>query len=191
MTDLKHNVPRSFTKEVKNLCGLNAAACYQCGKCSAGCPMGREMELGPHDIMRLVQQNRRQELLEDNAIWFCAACETCSQRCPNEVDPARIIDCVRELAIQADPSQVPRRVRAFHSAFLKQIVKHGRIFEFGLVASYKMKSGALFDDLGIVPGMLVRGKLSMVPHGIKNKDEIVRIFMACQEHDNTDPGETS
>ncbi len=153
--------------------------------------MGREMYLGPHDIVRLVHQDRRQELLEDDSIWFCATCETCSTRCPNEVDPARIIDCVREVAIKHDPSAVPRRIRAFHSAFLKQIVKHGRIFEFGLVANYKMKSGALFDDIGVVPGMLMRGKLSMVPHGIKNMDEIVRIFMACENQDKGDQGKDS
>lgn len=150
--------------------------------------MAEEMPFRTHDIMRMVHQGKEAELLDDESIWLCLTCETCSERCPNECDPARIIDCLRELAHKRDPGVIPLKIRSFHKAFLNQIRRRGRIFEFGLVLSYKMRSGRFFSDLPSVPGMLRRGKLGFVPRGIKGVDEIRRIFKACGEKDS-DSGE--
>jgi len=171
---------KTLTAEIRRRTGLNAAKCYQCGKCSAGCPMAEETTLRPHDILRLIQRNERARLLVEDSIWLCLTCETCTARCPNEVDPARIIDAVRELALQVPDGEPPRPIRAFHKGFLKQIRRSGRIFEFGLVAGFKMRTGKLFADVGQFPGMLKRGKLAFVPHRIQGVDDVRRIFAACR-----------
>jgi len=75
--------------------GVSVQRCYQCGKCSAGCPMAAETELRPHDVLRLISLNRRAKLLSSESLWLCVGCETCTARCPNEVDPARLIDGLR------------------------------------------------------------------------------------------------
>jgi heterodisulfide reductase subunit C len=172
----------SLAGELKRTTGLNVAACYQCGKCSAGCPMAEEMPLKTHQMLRLAQLDQREKLLADPSLWLCATCETCSARCPNEVDPARLIDGLRELVFRADPSIAPRRIRAFHQAFLEQIKSHGRVFEFGLVFDYKLRTGALFDDVLNAPGMYLRGKLALSPSNIDGKDEVRGIFEACEKH---------
>jgi heterodisulfide reductase subunit C2 len=161
--------------------GINAASCYQCGKCSAGCPMAAESELRPHNVLRLVMQDRREQLLADESIWLCLTCETCSARCPNACDPARVIDAVRELAVEAGHSPAQRNIRAFHKAFLDQVRTNGRLFETGFMMSYKMRSGALFADATAAPGMVMRGKLAMRPDRIKGLDEMKRIFAACDD----------
>jgi heterodisulfide reductase subunit C len=166
--------------EVAELTGLNPACCYQCGKCSAGCPMAEETSLRPHDIMRLVNLDRREKLLENESIWLCLTCETCVARCPNTCDPARVIDTLREMAVASGSSAAPKAIRAFHEAFLNQIKAGGRLFEFGLIADYKLKSGALFQDVLSAPGMLARGKLALTPHKIKGVDDVRRIFAACE-----------
>lgn len=174
---------RSLSGELNKLTGLNVAACYQCGKCSAGCPMAAEMPRKPHQLLRLVQLNQRQAVLGDSSLWLCLTCETCTSRCPNQVDPARLIDGLRELAFRQDPKLAPLKQRAFHQAFLHQIKSHGRVFELGLVLDYKLKSGALLDDALQAPGMLWRGKLALTPNNVEGKAEVRRIFEAC-EHAN-------
>ena len=78
----------SLAGELWAATGVNVATCYQCGKCSAGCPMAGEMPLKPHQMLRLAQLDEREKLLSDPSPWLCLTCETCTARCPNEVDPA-------------------------------------------------------------------------------------------------------
>jgi heterodisulfide reductase subunit C2 len=176
-----------LSAEVRRIAGLDPARCYQCGKCSAGCPMAEEMDLRTHQLVRLVQLDRRERLLRSDSLWLCLGCETCTTRCPNGFDPAALIDALREVVLRDQPNGVPRRIRAFHSAFLDQIHSHGRLFEFGLVVSFKLRSGALFDDVVTVPAMLKRGKLGFTPKRIKGIDEVRRIFAACQKEEEEQP----
>lgn len=165
--------------EIEAATGINAAACYQCGKCSAGCPMASESNLRPHQVMRRVVYGSREQVLQDESIWLCLSCETCSVRCPNGVDPARVIDAVREIAIESGVAHTPRTIGAFHKAFLEQIRTHGRVHEVGLIMDYKLKSGDLVKDVTSAPGMFARGKLSLLPDNIDGVDEIKRIFERC------------
>jgi heterodisulfide reductase subunit C2 len=170
---------RTLASEILEATGINASTCYQCGKCSAGCPMASESDLRPHNVMRLVIQDRREKALADESIWLCLTCETCSSRCPNACDPARVIDAVREMSIEAGVADPPRNVAAFHRAFLEQIRTNGRLHEVGMVMEYKLRSGDLMKDVTNAPGMLSRGKLSFRAERIEGVDEIKRIFEKC------------
>jgi len=171
---------KPLSSRIQEVSGLDPSHCYQCGKCSAGCPMASEMALKTHEIIRLVQLGVEERLLTSESIWMCLTCETCTTRCPNVFDPAAFIDALREIALRDYPDSIPRRIAAFHSAFLGQIRTHGRVFEFGLVASYKLRSGALFADVESVPGMLARGKLAFTPKRIKGLRDLRRIFDKCE-----------
>ena len=171
--------PRTLAAEIHDATGVNAATCYQCGKCSAGCPMASESDLRPHQVMRRVVSGSRERALQDESIWLCLTCETCSARCPNDCDPARVIDAVRELSIEAGSADMPRTISAFHKAFLEQIRSNGRLHEFGMVMDYKLRSGELMKDVTSAPGMLTRGKLSFRAERIEALDEIRRIFEKC------------
>ena len=141
----------------------SAALCYQCGKCSAGCPMGAEMSRKPHDIMRLVAKGRALEACAADALWLCLTCETCSTRCPTGADPAAVIDALREVAVREGVADLPRAIAAFHRSFLDQLRATGRLYEAGFILEYKLRSGALLQDAGNAPGMVRRGKLHPVP----------------------------
>ena len=88
----------TFQEEVEARSGINPARCYQCGKCTAGCPMTFAMDLDPARVMRLVQLGQRDQALQSHTIWLCASCETCTTRCPQEIDTARVMDALRILA---------------------------------------------------------------------------------------------
>ncbi len=168
-----------LAREIRARTGIVPARCYQCGKCTAGCPMALEMPTRIQQIMRKTQQGR-EDLLEDPSIWFCLSCEQCSGRCPQEVEPARMVDVLRELAMERVPGTAPRRIGAFHKAFLEQIELNGRLYEFGLVLGYKLRSGALLDDVEAAPAMMARGKLALVPTRIDGLEDVRRIMRACK-----------
>lgn len=79
---------------------LEARDCYQCGKCTAGCPLAERMDLKPHQIMRLVQLGKADRTLGSDAIWQCISCQTCSSRCPKSVDCAGIVNRLHHLSLE-------------------------------------------------------------------------------------------
>jgi len=81
--------------DVETLSGQNILQCYQCGECSAGCPMSAEMDVLPNHIIRLVQLGQEAEVMAAQSPWVCASCFTCYVRCPKGVDIARIMEAIR------------------------------------------------------------------------------------------------
>ena len=79
---------------------VNVSACYQCGNCSASCPAINFMEIPPNRVIRLVQLGEIAEILEGNTHWTCAACITCSVKCPRGVDIAKVMEGLRQVALR-------------------------------------------------------------------------------------------
>lgn len=90
----------SFVEKVQELSGQNLLACYQCGKCSAGCPAVEEMDILPNQIIRYAQLGFKEELLASNAIWICASCLTCNARCPKGINIAEVIEALRQILLR-------------------------------------------------------------------------------------------
>ena len=172
--------PRTLAAEIREATGINAATCYQCGKCSAGCPMASESDLRPHNVMRLVMQDRREDALADESIWLCLTCETCSRALPQRLRPGarhrrRPRDEHRGAAsptcrARSPPSTAPSSSRS---------ARNGRLHEMGMVMEYKLRSGDLMKDVTNAPAMSRRGKLSLRPDRIDGIAEIKRIFAKC------------
>jgi len=182
---VSEKVESPLAEAIRKAVGVDVAECYQCGKCSAGCPMVPYMDITPSQIMRLVQigdEAATEKLLRSTAIWSCLGCLTCTQRCPKELDPAAVIDALREMSYDrglVSPAQ--KKVLAFHEAFLKTVEKTGRMSEIPLVRRYKLASRDLFSDVTMVPPMLVRGKLPLLAHKIDGRKEIRKIFQTCRK----------
>jgi heterodisulfide reductase subunit C len=166
----------SLIDEVYARSGVNVRLCYQCGKCSAGCPMMGEMAVRPHVVMHLVQRNQRAEALSCDGIWLCLSCETCSARCPKGADPARVIDTLREMAAETNPGLAPRAIGAFHKAFLEQVKTNGRMSEVGLAMQFNLRSGRLLQDATSMPALVSRGKLKIKTPPMHDVDDVRRIF---------------
>lgn len=86
--------------QIKAISGQDVRACYQCGKCTAGCPLASAMDLMPNQILRLLQLGKHEQALQSRTIWQCASCLTCAARCPKDVDPARVMDALRTLLMR-------------------------------------------------------------------------------------------
>jgi heterodisulfide reductase subunit C len=89
-----------FVAKVEEISGQNLLACYQCGKCSAGCPAVSEMDILPNQIIRYAQLSLKDELLKSKSIWICASCMTCNSRCPKGINIAEVIEAIRLILLR-------------------------------------------------------------------------------------------
>jgi heterodisulfide reductase subunit C len=94
------DVKSDFIKETEELSGQKVLKCYQCGKCSAGCPMLEAMDIPPNQIIRLLQLGQEEEVLKSKTIWICASCFTCEARCPKGVDLSKLMEALRVLLLR-------------------------------------------------------------------------------------------
>jgi len=161
--------------------GVEATACYQCGRCSAGCPLAEFFDLKPMQVVRLCCYGQEARALDSHTIWLCASCETCTTRCPNGIDIARLMDVLRGRALRERGLAREAGIKAFHKSFLNSIRRHGRVFEVGMIAGYKLRSGDLFGDTGLGLQMLKRGKLSLLPTRIKGTRAVRGMFRRPQK----------
>jgi len=149
-----------FVSVVEGETHANLMACLQCGKCTSGCPVSALADVKPHEIVRMVQLGQRAELLASQMLWQCTSCQTCATRCPQQVSVAAINDGLRRMAAAAKtPSK--SAVPAFNDIFMKAVRRRGRMHEAGLMASFKLRTLRLFQDMGKLPMMLWKGKLPL------------------------------
>ncbi|MCU7496779.1 MAG: heterodisulfide reductase subunit C [Ignavibacteria bacterium] len=172
---LDNNV-NQFANEIEHLSGCSISDCYQCGKCSAGCPVGEFVEESPTRLMRLIQLNQRQAVLNSKTPYLCATCTTCSERCPMKIDVAKVMETIRILACKEGLRPAVKAVSNFSGAFLDSVKSNGRLFEFGMTVTFNLKNGTPFKNATIAPAMLLKGKLSFLPQSIKNKERLKNIF---------------
>jgi heterodisulfide reductase subunit C2 len=170
-----------FVRKVEALSGTSVRRCFQCGKCSAGCPMATFMEHPPNRVVRLLQLGQWQRILEGRSIWYCASCETCTTRCPNKVDLTSIMDALRKLSWDAEGPSKESYVQLANKLFLQNIRSYGRQYEMRLAAVFNVKSGQFLKDLMLGQKLLAKGKLKMFQKKNKNLSEIEKIFSRIEE----------
>jgi heterodisulfide reductase subunit C len=142
----------SFLKDVERAGGESVSSCYQCKKCSSGCPVAFAMEIVPDRVMHMIHLGMKDPVLASNTIWICASCETCSTRCPNDIDIAKVMDTLRQMCIREGREPKEKQIPQFHEVFLKSFKGRGRVFE-----------------------------LEMIGHGVKGRKEVKDIFKKAEE----------
>ena len=80
---------------IARISGVNLRRCMRCGKCTASCPAFDEMEYHPHQFVSMVENGRIDELLASRGIYTCLSCFACVERCPRNVEPAKLIEAVQ------------------------------------------------------------------------------------------------
>jgi heterodisulfide reductase subunit C len=180
-TESAERLNEGFLLEVVRASGVDIRACYQCQKCSAGCPVSAAMDLLPNQVIRQIQYGRREKVLGSRSIWICASCHTCSVRCPNAIDFAGVMDGLRHLAMRSGITAAEKEIPVFHTAFLESIRSKGRVHELSLIMRFKMKTRNFLKDAGLGWQMFRRGKIKLLPPGTTGGKEIKAIFDACEK----------
>ena len=98
--------------------GEKLMRCFQCGTCTSDCPIARFSDTyRPRQIIRMAQLGLRERVLSSDTLWLCAACFTCTDRCPQDVKVASVIRVLRNLA--AEKGYVPQVFKEQASSILE------------------------------------------------------------------------
>jgi heterodisulfide reductase subunit C len=181
MSHSEHHTERSsLAYSIEKNVEVHAQKCYQCGKCTAGCPVADEMDIAPSMVMRLLQTENPandDRVLRSHTIWLCLACEMCLSRCPMEIDIPSMMDYLRQKSrAEKKVNSKAKNIIAFHKSFLNSIRLTGRLYELGLILDYKRQSLNMTQDISLAPKMISRGKLHLFPDMIKGRAHMAKIF---------------
>lgn len=167
--------------EVREISGVDLSKCFQCKKCTGGCPVSKLVKYPPSEIMRRLHLGAGNEILESDILWVCVSCETCSQRCPMEIDVAAVMDALRKLAMEKGASKQKGNVPLFNKAFLKTVQLFGRTYDMAMIAAYKAGSLKLMDDTEKFPTMLKKRKIALLPSFKGDRKTAKRIFKTAKQ----------
>jgi len=188
----------TLAQTIQDEIGENVFLCYQCAKCTSGCPLSHHFDLTPNQVMRALQLDD-ESVLESKTIWLCASCQTCTTRCPQGLDIAGTMDALRiEAKRRGLPPAIPE-VDKFSALFLFDIGLLGRLYEVGLMGGMYLATvrkllkdtGQLRKDMGMGLEMMKRRKLKLVPGftrspkrvtPIEPTEKMVAYYPGCSLH---------
>ncbi len=144
--------------------GQNVNLCYQCRKCAAGCPISYAMDYKPAQLIHAIRLGLDDLVFKSKTVWLCASCETCTTRCPQEVDVAKVMDAVKIIALRRRIKPTIGQVASFYKAALSNIKMCGRMYELGMIVALKLRTFEFFKDMALGTKMFLKGKLRMIPN---------------------------
>ncbi len=175
----------SLQERLSQEAAIQLSACFQCKKCSAGCPLTFAMDLLPDRVIRLALLGQTEMLLGCRTIWVCASCVTCTTRCPNGIDIAGVMDWLKEEAIRQGKAVDQPEVAAFQRFFLDSLRRAGgRLPEVALMRRFTLyqlrrrpQLQELWENAKLGWALFKRGRLRPIgPPALKGRDEINEIF---------------
>jgi heterodisulfide reductase subunit C2 len=173
----------NFRKQVEEHSGQNISTCFQCEKCSNGCPLTFAMDILPHQVMHSLQLGLENRILNSDTIWVCASCETCTARCPNDIDIAHVMDTLRQMSIGKGVKASQRQAPIFHNTFLSSVKRFGRMHEMSMAVEYSLKSEGirgLSKQTGLGLAMLRKGKMKIFPGRLRAGKQVDDIFRTAR-----------
>ena len=177
---LDNNLP--LAAKIAKAAGVNPWECYQCGKCSAGCPMAHAMDLQSRQIVRCIQLGDMDTLLSSKAIWLCATCHACVDRCPNDINIPGLVENARYEA-KARGICAVKEVDVFHTVFLSNVKSFGRSQEAYLEGVYNVKTGHLVQDMANAPHMMLHGLTSIELNTVEDRQGVEALMKRAGEED--------
>ena len=157
-------IDATLARRVNRGSGENAYKCYQCKKCSTGCPVAGFGDLHPAQIMRAVQIGAGEAAVDSRFIWLCTGCETCTTRCPQSIDIAAIMDELRMIAREEGRVRSDAPFANILKLNYDSFRRWGRLYEVELLALDKVTRPSSFtDDVAMGIRMFLKGKINPLP----------------------------
>jgi heterodisulfide reductase subunit B2 len=179
-TPAVNKIQTTLARKIQEELGQNVNLCYQCVKCTSGCPVAEFFDWQPNQIMRALQIGQEDIVWQSSTPWLCASCQTCTTRCPQGLDIAGIMDYVTREEIRQGYKPVVSDVNVFNEAFMREIRLWGRAYELGLMAEVKLRNHNLTSDLDLGIKMVRRNKLAFFPTPVHTPRKVKPVPNAAQ-----------
>jgi heterodisulfide reductase subunit C2 len=165
-----------LAQDLQSTTGENVMLCYQCRKCTLGCPSAYAMKMKPHELMRALQLGLTQDVYWSGTLWICLSCETCNTRCPQDINILRVIDGLRAMAKNVEYYDPQPAIPAMHRIFLSLVERFGKVYELGLALWINLKMMTPFKDIDMASPMFMKGKLKPLPHFSGGRKELRQVM---------------
>jgi len=153
----------ALAERIRKATGENVYLCYQCIKCTSGCPLAEHFDLAPNQVMRAAQLGMEDRVFASRTPWLCASCQTCTTRCPQGIDVARVMDFIVGDAIGRGIKPAIPEIALFNKVFLRYTNLLGRSYELGLLAEMNLRTLHPFKDIGLGLEMFKHRKIKVLP----------------------------
>lgn len=154
----------ALATRIRSLTGINPYLCYQCKKCTTGCPVAPDADVHPAQVMRAVQLGEASMSVDSKLIWLCTGCQTCSTRCPQGIDVAGVMDELRIIAREDGRVRDDAPFADVLDLNYKSFTRWGRLYEVGLISLTLLKQPKeALKYAGLGPTMLRKGKVGLLP----------------------------
>jgi len=110
--------PQFKFEVIRTLEGETTLGCFQCGMCTASCPLSDAVDVKPHQVMKDVLLGMKEEALKCKMIWACSFCLTCNIRCPQGVKPANVMVALKHMSVEQ--KGIPESLQIVNETIIKE-----------------------------------------------------------------------
>ncbi|OPY02001.1 MAG: sn-glycerol-3-phosphate dehydrogenase subunit C [Syntrophorhabdus sp. PtaB.Bin047] len=175
-------MPRpSFLDEIETRSGVTVSVCYQCCRCTNGCPVAEHMDIVPHRVIGYILSGEREKVVASASPWTCLQCATCSLRCPNGIDVARVFETLRQISA-ASGLAAKNDVRHFDDLIIDSVERHGRLAEMETIMRYRLSKRQFLKDAAMGLDMLKKGRIGLSSHDIRGRKQLGTIIRRMRGH---------
>jgi heterodisulfide reductase subunit B len=164
-----------LAQKIQDELGQNVYLCYQCVKCTSGCPVSEYFDWQPHQVMRALQLGQEDIALHSQSPWLCAACQTCTTRCPQGLDIAAIMEYLTREALAEVITPPVTTVDFFNKGFMREVNLWGRAYELGLLLEMKLRTHDLMADMDLGIKMIRKNKIRFLPSPARPPRKVTRV----------------
>jgi len=139
------------------------------------------MEIVPHRVIGYILSGEREKVLASTSPWKCLQCATCSLRCPNGIDVARVFETLRQISL-ASGFAAKNDVAHFDDLIIDSVQRHGRFAELETIMRYRLSKGQFMKDAAMGLDMLRKGRIGLSSHNIRGRKELGAIIRRMRGH---------
>jgi ferredoxin len=142
--------------ELQRYGAFDVAACFNCGNCTAVCPLTDDDATFPRRIIRYAQVGMKAELLASKELWTCYYCGECSETCPRQAEPGEFMAAARRYAIASYD-----RTRLARTMYLQPVigtaiaVMLAAVFAMFMYAAHGPQDGSTLALFQFIPSELI------------------------------------